>query len=184
MKPKLLLHSCCAPCSSAVIERLLKDYDITIYYYNPNIYPVNEYDRRKSEQIQYCKKLGVDILVGDYNPSQYLIAIKGNEELPEKSVRCYKCYELRIYETAKKARELGFDYFTTTLSISPHKNATWINEIGKNFESEDCKFLESNFKKQNGYLRSIELSKENNFYRQDYCGCEMSFNARKKGGEK
>lgn len=179
MKKKLLLHSCCAPCSSAVIEKLQNDFDLTIYYYNPNIYPQAEFERRQNEQIAYCKKLGIDIIFGRYDPCEYDKAIKGMENMPEKSPRCYACYELRIQEVSKKAKEGGFDFFTTTLSISPHKNAQWINEIGKKFEFESCKFYEADFKKQNGYLRSLQLSKENGFYRQEYCGCEMSMLARK-----
>ena len=184
MKPKLLLHSCCAPCSSAVIERLKPDFDVTVFYYNPNIYPQVEYERRREEQIMYCQKIGVAVIVGDYVPSNFSAAIRGQEHMPERSPRCFSCYKFRLEKTADLAKEKGFEYFTTTLSVSPHKNANWINEIGKSLETDSCKFSESNFKKQNGYLRSLQLSKENGFYRQDYCGCEMSFLARKNRGEK
>ena len=184
MKPKLLLHSCCAPCSSSVLERLIPDFDVTVFYYNPNLYPQAEYERRLDEQIAYCRNIGVDLIVGDYVPTDFVAAIRGQESMPEKSTRCFSCYKLRLQETVKLAKEKGFEYFTTTLSVSPHKRAEWINEIGKSLETDLCKFLESNFKKQNGYLRSLQLSKENGFYRQDYCGCEMSFLARKNRGDK
>lgn len=176
-KPTLLLHSCCAPCSSSVLEKLMKDFDVTVLYYNPNIHPKAEYDKRLAEQERFLKAINVKLIVGEYNPDEYFSAIQGKENLPEKSPRCYECYKFRLEKTAKIAKEKGFDYFTTTLSISPHKNADWINQIGKTLETPTCKFLEANFKKQNGYLRSLELSKQYGFYRQGYCGCQMSMQA-------
>ena len=173
-KPRLLLHSCCAPCSSAVLERLLPDFDVTVFYYNPNIFPAQEYQKRLAEQKAFLKKLGVPIIEGDYNSTEYYFAIQGKENLPEKSPRCYECYRFRLAKTAEVARANNFDFFTTTLSISPHKNADWLNQIGESLSTPQTKFLTANFKKQNGYLRSLELSKIHNFYRQNYCGCQMS----------
>ena len=170
----LLLHSCCAPCSSSVLEQLKNEFDITVLYYNPNIYPETEYLKRLNEQIDYLNKINIKYIIANYDPNEYNDAIKGKEHLPEKSSRCFQCYKFRLEKTAEIAKSKNFDYFTTTLSVSPHKNATFINEIGTSLSSEKCKFLSSDFKKKNGYLRSIQLSKENNFYRQTYCGCEMS----------
>lgn len=171
----LLIHSCCAPCSSSVIEQLKEKFDITILYYNPNIYPESEYQKRLTEQRNYLKKIGIKLIEETYNPEEYLEAIKGKETLGEKTLRCFECYKFRMKKTAEIAQKLHFDYFTTTLSVSPHKNADYINQIGNELSTENCQFLVSNFKKNNGYLRSIQLSKENNFYRQQYCGCEMSY---------
>lgn len=183
-KPTLLLHSCCAPCSSSVIEKLATNFNLTIYYYNPNIFPKEEYEKRLNEQKLYLQKLNINLIIGEYNPEEYNTAINGLESLGEKTARCYNCYKFRIEKTAKLAQKLKFDYFTTTLSVSPHKNAKWINEIGEQLSTEKCKFLVADFKKQNGYLRSLELSKENGFYRQNYCGCEMSYLASKNKLEK
>ena len=177
--PKLLLHSCCAPCSSYVLEYLSEYFEITVFYYNPNIYPEGEYTTRLLEQqtlIQEMRfKHPVHFLAGHYDKDRFYETVKGMEDLKEGGKRCFKCYELRLREAAKKAAEGGFDYFTTTLSISPLKNAGKINEIGIALEEEyGVKFLQSDFKKKNGYKRSIELSKEYGLYRQDYCGCEFS----------
>lgn len=176
-RPKVLLHSCCAPCSSHVIS-LLKNYvDLTIFYSNDNIYPLEEYQKRLEEEIRFCKKIdsNIEVIYDSYQASDYAYAVKGYEALGEKTERCYKCYELRLEKTARKAKELGFDYFTTTLSISPHKIAKWINEIGDNLEKKyGVPFLYSDFKKEEGYKHSIELSKEYGLYRQDYCGCLYS----------
>lgn len=173
-KPKMLLHSCCAPCSSAVIEKLQDYFDLTVFYYNPNIMPVSEFEKRKSEQIAYLNKLGIPYIDVDYCHEDYLTAVKGKENLGEKSIRCYECYKLRVSKTAQTAKENGFDFFCTTLSVSPHKNSVWINEIMENCEKTfGIKHLPSDFKKENGYLRSLILSKENNFYRQNYCGCKF-----------
>ncbi len=177
-KATLLLHSCCAPCSSATLEKLVPYFDITIYYYNPNITDKNEYIVRLNEQNDFLQKAyngAVKLVEGEYNVQDFFTAIKGKENLGEKSIRCYECYSFRLEESAKKCKELGFDYFTTTLSISPHKRVEWINEIGKSLANKySINFLVSDFKKENGYKRSIELSKEYSLYRQDYCGCEYS----------
>ena len=182
IKQKILLHSCCAPCSTAVIERLKDDYEIVILYYNPNIYPEEEYFKRKAEEIRYIKHLNdtdkdiqISMLDSDYESEKFYSAVKGYENEREGGARCAICFKLRLKETAKKAKELGFDIFGTTLTVSPHKNAELINSIGLSIEKEiGVKFLVSNFKKQNGYKRSVELAKENNIYRQNYCGCEFA----------
>lgn len=175
-KPKLLLHSCCAPCSTHVLQMLTEVFDITIFYYNPNIYPKDEFLKRLDEQKKLISLLGKDIKIieGFYDYNIYLKEIKGLETLGERSKRCYNCYLFRLKETAKFAKDNGFDYFTTTLSISPYKNSQWINDIGNLFTSDECKYLYSNFKKENGYKNSITLAKEFDLYRQDYCGCEFS----------
>lgn len=180
-RPKLLLHACCAPCSSHTLL-LLKDYfDITIFYSNDNIYPKSEYDKRLDEINNFSKKISNEIKVinDEYNEDDFNNAICGLENLGEKSKRCYECYKLRLEKTAIKAKELGFDYFTTTLSISPFKVEKWINEIGYMLEDKyDIKYLYSNFKKDDGYNDSIKLSKEYGLYRQDYCGCKYSLKER------
>ncbi len=181
-KKKILLHSCCAPCSTAVIERLKADYDITIFYYNPNIYPEEEYLKRKNEEIKYIKHLNetdkdlfIDMLDCDYESEKFYDAVKGLENEREGGARCAVCFKLRLEETAKKAKEKGYDLFGTTLTVSPHKNSEIINKIGLSLsEKHKIEYLESNFKKQNGYKRSVELSKENGIYRQNYCGCEFA----------
>lgn len=177
--PSLLLHSCCAPCSSYVLEYLSEFFNITVFYYNPNIHPESEYRKRVEEQKEFIENLPVKIKItfieGKYLPEEFFHIAKGLEEEKEGGIRCFKCYELRLKEAAKKAKELNFDYFTTVLSISPHKNAEKINEIGEKISQEfGVKFLNSDFKKKNGYKRSIELSKDYNLYRQDYCGCVYS----------
>lgn len=181
-KQKLLLHSCCAPCSTAVIERLISDYDITILYYNPNIYPEQEYLKRKDEEIRYIKifneknpNSNVKMLDCDYESEKFYEAVKGLENEKEGGARCPVCFKLRLQKTAELAKQNGYDIFGTTLTVSPHKNAELINQIGESIENNlEIKFLQSNFKKQDGYKRSIELSKENNLYRQNYCGCEFA----------
>lgn len=175
-KPKLLLHSCCGPCSSYVLEFLHNYFDITILFFNPNIYPKEEYEKRFDVQKELIDKMGLDINIisKDYNHNYYLDRIKGFEDYPEKSKRCYICYYLRLEETAKLARN-SYDYFSTTISISPHKVSSWINEIGIEFEKKyNVKYLYSDFKQENGYLESINLSKKYKIYRQEYCGCEFS----------
>ena len=177
--PSLLLHACCAPCSSYVLEYLSKYFNITIYYYNPNIHPIDEYTRRIEELRKFLKeyktKNKVELIEEKYDTKDYYLAIKGLETLPERSEKCYKCYEFRMKKAAQYAKENKFDYFTTTLSISPYKNANWINDIGKNLEKEyGIKYLYADFKKKDGYKRSLELSREYNLYRQDYCGCNSS----------
>lgn len=184
-KPTLLLHACCGPCSSYVLEYLNKYFDITILYYNPNIYPESEYYRRKDELKKFLTEFKLDstikLVEDDYIPDEYYSAIKGQEELGEKSKRCYTCYQLRLERAARYAKKYDFDYFTTTLSISPYKISEWINEIGGNLEKEyNVKYLYADFKKKNGYKRSLELSSEYGLYRQDYCGCKFSKEARER----
>ncbi len=184
-KPKLLLHACCAPCSSYVIECLSNCFEITIYYYNPNIYPDSEYKRRLQELKRFLNEYitdnKIELIETTYDPNEYYNIVKGIENLGERSLRCKKCYEFRMKKAAIYAKENNFDYFTTTLSISPYKNSAWINEIGGKLESElGIKYLYSDFKKKNGYKRSLELSKKYNLYRQDYCGCIYSKTENKK----
>ena len=177
-KPKLLLHSCCAPCCSTVIELLKEYFDITIFYYNPNITENEEYHKRFEEMVDYIGKREYSIPVeeGRYNPKEdFFEKIKGLEDKKEGGERCYKCYHLRMRETAEKAKAEGYDYFTTALSISPMKNSTWINEIGENLEKEyGIKYLYGDFKKKGRYVESIKISKDYDLYRQDYCGCIFS----------
>ncbi|PXV95980.1 hypothetical protein C8E03_101612 [Lachnotalea glycerini] len=181
--PSLLLHSCCAPCSSYVLEYLSQYFNITVFYYNPNIYPASEYEKRVNEQQHFIHELkvmrSVQFIQGNYDTQRFYDIAKGLEMAKEGEERCYKCYELRMREAAIIAKEKGFDYFTTTLSISPLKNANKLNEIGSALESEfEIRYLFSDFKKKNGYKRSIELSKEYQLYRQDYCGCIFSIQNR------
>ena len=176
---KLLLHACCAPCSSAVLERLANFFQITIYYYNPNITEKEEYQKRIEEikkLISFINpKYEVSLIEGKWEPEKYYEIAKDLENEPERGKRCYKCYELRLEETAKLAEKLNFPYFCTTLTLSPHKNSNWINEIGKNLDKKvQPTYIYSDFKKKEGYKRSIELSKKYNLYRQDYCGCIYS----------
>ena len=177
--PSLLIHSCCAPCSSYVLEYLSEYFMITIFYYNPNIYPESEYTKRILEQQKLIRDMKfrypVSFLAGKYDKEKFYEMAAGMEDLKEGGARCMKCYELRLTETARQAVAGEFDYFTTTLSISPMKNAQKLNEIGVRVGEEyGVKYLVSDFKKKNGYKRSIELSKEYGLYRQDYCGCEFS----------
>ncbi len=177
-KPTLLLHSCCGPCSSHVMCLLDEYFDITIFYYNPNIFPHEEFIKRLNEQKKIIERMNLNIKVEsiDDDYSVYLENVKGLENLGERSIRCYKCYEFRLKKTYEYAKEHNFDFFSTTLSISPYKNSDWINEIGVNNQDEKCQFLYSNFKKGEGYKHSIELSKKYDIYRQEYCGCEFSLN--------
>lgn len=175
----LLLHACCAPCSSYTLEYLSRYFDITLYFYNPNISPETEYDKRLEEVRRLVLELPlarpVKVVSGSYDPERFYAMAKGREELPEGGERCFDCYELRLAEAAKAAKELGSDYFTTTLSISPHKNADKLNEIGGRLsEAVGIPYLYSDFKKKGGYQRSIELSREYHLYRQNYCGCIYS----------
>lgn len=181
-KKTLLLHSCCAPCSSAVLEKLQEVFAITVFYYNPNISARQEYEKRVEEQKRLIRALNeknpahpIAIIDGDYEPEVFYEMAKGMENCPEGGERCFHCYRLRLEKTAKIAKEEGFDYFTTTLTISPLKNAGKLNEIGEELAKEyGCTFLPSDFKKKEGYKRSIELSKEYGLYRQNYCGCAFS----------
>lgn len=179
IKPKLLLHSCCAPCSSYVIEYLTKYFDITIFYYNPNISPYDEYLKRKDEQIKLIEKINainkLDITYCDYDNDVYEDKIRGLEKEAERGGRCTVCFKLRLDKTAETAKKMRYDYFATTLTVSPYKNAELINEIGLELGNKyNVNYLVSDFKKKNGYKRSIELSKMYNLYRQDYCGCKYS----------
>ncbi len=174
-KPTLLLHSCCGPCSSYVLKLLNDYFKITIYYYNPNIYPSEEFIKRKNVQLDLIKKmhLDIDVIVEEDSYDVYLNNVSNYTDLPEGSMRCYKCYEFRIKKLSEKATEQKFDYFTTVMSVSPYKSSKWINELGLLYE-KGSKFLYSNFKKESGYQESIKLSKEYDLYRQDWCGCEFS----------
>lgn len=179
-RPRLLLHSCCAPCSSYVIEYLDDYFDITVYYCNPNIFPQLEFEKRKAEQKRFIKKLNnsgraIDFIDEEYNYQMFEDVSKGLEDEREGQSRCEKCYKLRLLKTATKAGEHNFDYFCTTLTVSPYKNAQKLNAIGKGLEEKyNIKYLLSDFKKKEGYKKSIELSKKYDLYRQDYCGCESS----------
>lgn len=192
--PRLLLHACCAPCSSYCLEYLREYFDITVFFYNPNITSEGEYTKRVIEEkrliAEYNRQVEekdfagmnsddqarkINIIEGDYNPKDFYEVTKGMEDLKEGGERCRKCFELRLKETAKVAKEKGFDYFTTTLTISPLKNAEVLNEVGEEAARETgCLFLPSDFKKKNGYKRSIELSHMFDLYRQDFCGCSYS----------
>ena len=178
-RPRLLLQSCCGPCSSYVLEALTPYFRVTVLYYNPNIQPREEYDLRLENQRKIIAALPtpseVDILECDYDGEKYDAAVKGLEAEPEGGARCTVCFRLRLEETAKRASELGYDFFCTTLTVSPHKDAERLNQIGKALgERYGVPFLPSDFKKREGYKRSIQLSKEYDLYRQDYCGCLFS----------
>lgn len=173
---RLLLHSCCAPCSSACLERLKDFFKITVFYYNPNIDDREEYEKRKAEQIRFLQETGfADFLDCDHESEAFEEMAKGYEAEPERGKRCYLCYELRLNKTAQTAKEQGFSWFATTLTLSPYKNAEWLNEIGEKAGGRyGVNYLCTDFKKQGGYHRSIELSKEYGLYRQDFCGCRFS----------
>ena len=175
-KPKLLLHSCCAPCSTACLERLKDAFQITVLYYNPNIDDEEEYQKRKDEQIRLLQQTGwADFLDCDHDKGAFEAMSKGYENEPERGKRCYLCYELRLAKTAQTAKQNGFDCFATTLTLSPYKNAEWLNEIGeKQGGRYEITYLYTDFKKRGGYHRSIELSSEFDLYRQDFCGCKFS----------
>ena len=176
-KPSVLLHSCCAPCSSSVIERLLPYFDITIFYYNPNIEPEIEYIKRKEEEKRFITNFNgeVKMIDCDWENEEFKKMAKGMEDLKEGGLRCHKCYTLRLEKTAFVAKQNNFEYFGTTLTVSPYKNSQVLNQIGGYLSNLfGVKYLYSDFKKKEGYKRSIELSKEYNLYRQDYCGCIFS----------
>lgn len=177
--PSLLLHACCAPCASYVLEYLSEHFAITLLYYNPNIQPEEEYRFRRQELERLISEMRfpnpVTVLPCDYDPQVFDAAAQGLEQEPERGARCTKCFDIRLRKTAELAKEHGFDYFTTTLSVSPHKNANLLHEIGTALSEEfGVSYLPSDFKKRGGYLRSIELSNEHNLYRQNYCGCVFS----------
>ena len=173
---RLLLHSCCAPCSSACLERLKDAFQITVLYYNPNIDEDEEYQKRKAEQIRFLQETGwAEFIDCDHEKERFEQMAQGLEHEPERGKRCYLCYGMRLDRTAEIAKENGFDYFATTLTLSPHKNADWLNELG--FLAQEkyfIKYLPTDFKKKGGYPRSLELSKEYGLYRQDFCGCKYS----------
>lgn len=183
-KKTLLLHSCCGPCSTAVITKLKDFFDITVFYYNPSLYPETEYEKRRDEQIKFLnalnkqEKRNIKIIVPTFNPNTFYDAIKkveNFEKLKEGGMRCYACYKERLEATAKFAKQNNFDFFGTTLSVSPYKHSDWLNEIGINLQKElGIKFLVSDFKKKDGYKLSQDLSKKFNLYRQNYCGCVFS----------
>lgn len=181
--PALLLHSCCAPCSSYVLETLSRDFLITVFYYNPNIYPEEEYWKRVEEQKEFIRRLPavhpISFMEGVYDKENFYQAVKGLEHIPEGGERCFACFRLRLGEAVKRAKEGNFDYVTTTLTISPMKNAGKLNQIGDELcKKEGVCWLPSDFKKKNGYKRSTELSREYGMYRQDYCGCVFSLRER------
>lgn len=173
-KPSLVLHACCAPCASSVIERLKSAFYVTVYFYNPNIDTEDEYEYRKTECQKLCEHFGVPFIYEKHLKNDFIARVTGLENEPERGARCEVCFSLRLNKTFEKAKEIGADYFATTLTLSPLKNAELINEIGKKLSDEKTKYLETDFKKRGGYLRSIALSKELNLYRQNYCGCEFS----------
>lgn len=182
--PSLLLHSCCAPCSSYCLEYLAQYFRITVLYYNPNISPAEEFTKRAEEQKRLVSEMPlknpVTVIVDDYDPQEFYSAVKGLEHIPEGGERCFACYRLRLERAARYAAENGFDYFCSTLSISPLKNTVKLNDIGSELSDiYSVKHLPSDFKKRNGYKRSIELSREYGLYRQDYCGCAFSKAERK-----
>lgn len=182
--PTLLLHSCCAPCSSYVLEYLSRYFRITVFYYNPNIYPDEEYDKRVEEQKAFIKEFPanypITFIEGKFDKSRFYEMAQGMEQVPEGGIRCFGCYELRLREAAIYAKERNLDFFTTTLSISPLKNADKLNSLGQAIGQEyGVNYLVSDFKKKGGYQRSLELSKEYKLYRQDYCGCIFSKEQRK-----
>lgn len=189
--PTLLLHSCCAPCSSYVLEYLSRYFKITVFYYNPNIYPEEEFYKRRSEQERFISQLPaknpIDFMGTEHMSEDFYRAVKGLEHIREGGERCFACYRLRLEESAVAARDMSADYFTTTLSISPMKNAVKLNEIGGELgDKYGVKYLFSDFKKRNGYKRSTELSREYGIYRQNYCGCVFSLKERNEdmNGEK
>ena len=177
VKPRLLMHACCAPCASACVEQVKDFFDLTLYFYNPNIDGKEEYDKRAEELKRLCEYFGVPAVIEDYFNAEFYNIAKGYEDIPEGGSRCARCFDLRLNRAAGYAKENGFDYFTTTLTLSPLKNAVLLNEIGERIAKETgVKWLPTDFKKKGGYQRSIELSKELNLYRQNYCGCEFSKN--------
>lgn len=181
VKPKLLLHACCAPCSTAALSRLKDDFKITVYFYNPNMDGKEEYFKRAEEEKRLCDILGIAVEIEEYDPNEFYSATLGLEGEKEGGVRCEKCFYLRLSKTAEKAKRENFDYFTTTLTLSPLKNAALLNGIGETVAKErGVPFLPSDFKKRDGYKKSIELSAKYGLYRQNYCGCIFSKKEREK----
>lgn len=181
---KLLLHSCCGPCSTRCLEALKEKFAVTVFYYNPNITDPAEYEKRKGEQLRLLRETGwADFLDCDYAPKEFFAAAKGFEEAREGGARCYECYRLRLERTARTAKEYGFAWFCSTLSVSPHKNAAWLNRLGEEMQEKyGVKWLYNDFKKENGYLRSVRLAEEHKLYRQNYCGCVFSDWTKKNDG--
>ncbi|HLB05816.1 MAG TPA: epoxyqueuosine reductase QueH [Thermodesulfobacteriota bacterium] len=178
-RPGLLLHTCCAPCSTYVLELLREVFDLTLYFYDPNIHPREEYEARRDEMRRYAERLLIPFTEGPYDVDRWFEVTKGHESGSEGSERCFICYEMRLSKAARFARDNGFEYFGTVLSISPHKKAEKINEIGLQLAGEyGIKYLKADFKKRDGFKRSIALSKEHGLYRQDYCGCVYSKKSR------
>lgn len=172
---EILLHACCAVCMAYPIELLKENYNPVVFFCNPNIYPEAEYIRRRDELIKYCEQQGYKYFIDDYEPEKWYAYIKGLEKEPEKGKRCNKCFEYRLLKSAQKAKDLGIKTFTTTLSVSPHKVSKNVFEAGQNAAQHyGLTFLEQDFKKQNGFLKTMEIAKKNDFYRQQYCGCEFS----------
>ena len=175
IKPKLLLHICCAPCSTHVVEALKEGYNLTGHFYNPNIHPESEYLRREEEMKRYARKIGLDLACDEYDDARWFEMVKGMEDIPEGGKRCFLCYRMRLEKTARYGKDHGYPLFTTTLSVSPHKNAEKINEIGSEIASKyGMDFLTADFKKGGGYDRSVRMSKAEGMYRQSYCGCIFS----------
>ena len=174
-KSRLLLHICCAPCSTHVVEALRENYDVTGYFYNPNIHPESEHERREEEMRLYARKVGIEMVCAEYDDARWLEAVKGMENVPEGGERCFLCYRIRSERAAQYAKEHGYQSLTTTLSISPHKNAEKINEIGAEIAARHgLQWYAADFKKRGGFDRSIRMSKEAGLYRQSYCGCIFS----------
>lgn len=172
---KLLLHSCCGPCSTHVIDVLKNDYDLTIFYSNSNIFPIEEYKKRLQEQERYAKIMGIEVIEDEYDEEKYLEFVKGLEDEKEGGKRCKACFEFRLSRAADYAKNNGYDLFSTTLTVSPHKNSAVINEVGQKISKEKgIEFLAESFKKQDGYKKSVEIAKKYNLYRQNYCGCRFS----------
>ena len=186
--PRVLLHSCCGPCSSSVLEYITQYFDVTLLWYNPNLYPKEEFDRRFKTQVELIEKMGladkVDILAEPWKSEDYYRRIKGLEDEPEGGKRCVECFRLRLLETARLAKHYGYDYFCTTLTLSRHKDAVLINSIGEEIaRATGVSWLPSDFKKRNGENRSIELSEQYGLYRQLYCGCEFSLRKREEAAK-
>lgn len=175
-KNKILLHTCCAPCATYVFEKLKDDgFEVNSYFYNPNIHPDEEYEKRLNELKYFCKQNETELIIKENDTDEWFKITEGLENEPEGGARCFACYRFRLEQTAKYAKENGYDYFSTVLTISPHKNATEINKIGKELEEKyKIAFLEENFKKKDGFKKSLELSKKYDLFRQDYCGCVYS----------
>lgn len=175
MKPKLLLHACCAPCSIYVLDKLAKDYNLSIFFYDPNIHPRMEYIKRRDELKKYAQKIGVNFQEGEYDSDNWLVKTRGLENEPERGKRCEACFDIRLSKAAQKAKDENYDLWTTVMSISPHKDADQINMVGSRLaDFYGIKFLTADFKKDNGFKIAAEMSKNEGFYRQDYCGCIYS----------